>query len=289
MLVNKLLFSLFIVTSSMPALAFNKDFTIISDKIPYEFNIMFNSMKDQSKNINDQIKLIGYAEDLNRNLGFLEKEHIFLLMKAEVTKSVLEYRFEKTREFGISNNIILKLENKLNAQERYLTDFSKWIWRAIVAELKFRQKMGLISDTPFNPELFRDDKKAQAVRFKRYLHYLMPWIDQMDNLDHQGFNQLTQKVSWEILRKLNDRSLLFKNMSYAQAEVQTQLFNIPAKLQNLTPDKVKELQYLEESKSLKEESQENKTRAREKMDQLVPDDLSPLSDEISKKLESEEP
>lgn len=286
---NKLLLSLFLLTFSPPSLGFNKDFTVISDKIPYEFSVMFNSMKDQTKNINDQIKLVGFAEDLNRNLGFLEKEHIFFLMKSEVSKSVLEYRFEKTREFGITNHLILKLENKLNASERYLTDFSKWIWRAIVAELKYRQKMGLITDSPFNPELFRDDKKIQAVRFKKYLHYLMPWIDQMDNLDHQDFNLLAQKVSWEILRKLNDRSLLFKNMSYAQADVQTILFNIPAKLQNLTPDKVKELQFLENSKTLKEESQESKTEAKEKMDQLSPDDLSPLSDEISKKIQNQEP
>lgn len=277
------LFALYSVKGS----AFNKDFTIISDKTPYEFNIMFNSMKDSLQELGEQIKLIGFSEELNRNLGFLEKEHIFFLMKSEVSKSVLEYRFEKSRQFDISSRIIEKLEKKFSQQSRYLSDFSKWIWRSIIAELKHRQEMGLITQNSFSPTLFSGDKKIQALRFEKYLNYLMPWIDQMDNLDHERFNQLALKVSWEVLRKLNDRSLLFKNMSYAQSSLSTQLFNIPAKLQNLTPEKLKEMQYLEENKSLHEQSQAEKTQAQEKVDQIEANDLSPFSDEITKKIENE--
>lgn len=274
----------FLSTKSM---AFNKDFTLISDKTPYEFNIMFNSMRGQLKELNDQIKLIGYSEDLNRNLGFLEKEHIFLLMKSEVSRSVLEYRFDKTRQFDITTNLLEKLEKKFSEQERYLSEFSRWIWRSLIAELKYRQKLGLITQSSFNPTLFSGEKRTQAMRFQKYLHYLMPWIDQMDNLDHQRFNELALKVSWEILRKLNDRSLLFKNMSYAQSSVETQLFNIPQKLQNLTPDKVKELQIIEENKTLQEKSLEEKSKASEQINQIEASDLSPLSDEISQKIEAE--
>lgn len=272
---------------STKSLAFNKDFTLISDKTPYEFNIMFNSMRGQLKELNDQIKLIGYSEDLNRNLGFLEKEHIFLLMKSEVSRSVLEYRFDKTRQFDITTNLLEKLEKKFSEQERYLSEFSRWIWRSLIAELKYRQKLGLITQSSFNPTLFSGEKRTQAMRFQKYLHYLMPWIDQMDNLDHQRFNELALKVSWEILRKLNDRSLLFKNMSYAQSSVETQLFNIPQKLQNLTPDKVKELQIIEENKTLQEKSLEEKSKASEQINQIEASDLSPLSDEISQKIEAE--
>ncbi|HLW58138.1 MAG TPA: hypothetical protein VKY27_12160 [Bacteriovoracaceae bacterium] len=286
MKVNSALALIFTLFSSK-AFAFNKDFTVISDKTPYEFNVMFNSLRGQLKKVDDQMKLVGYSEDLNRNLGFLEKEHIFLLIKSEVIKSVLEYRFEKSSQFDITTNLIEKLEKRFNDQERYLTDFSRWIWRSLIAELKHRQKLGLITQNSFNPELFSGEKKAQAVRFQRYLHYLMPWIDQMENLDHQRFNELSVKVSWEILRKLNDRSLLFKNMSYAQGAEATQIFNIPAKLQNLTPDKVKELKFLEENKSLREESQRERSEATDQINQIEPNDLSPLSDEISKKIEAE--
>ncbi|HLT22605.1 MAG TPA: hypothetical protein VKZ84_04145 [Bacteriovoracaceae bacterium] len=286
MQVNKILI-ISLCFLSMKASAFNKDFTIISDKTPYEFNILFNSMKGQVKELNDQIKLVGISEDLNRNLGFLEKEHIFLLLKSEVTKSVLEYRFEKTRQFDITTSLIQRLESRFEDQQRYLTDFSKWIWRSLIAELKHRQKLGLITQSSFNPTLFSGDKKAEALRFQKYLHYLMPWIDQMDNLDHQRFNELSVKVSWEVLRKINDRSLLFKNMSYAQASESTQLFNIPVKLQNLTPDKVKELQFLDQNKSLREKALEERTKATDQINQIEANDLSPLSDEISKELENE--
>lgn len=280
-------FALIFTLLSSKAFAFNKDFTVISDKTPYEFNIMFNSLRGQLKNVDDQMKLVGYSEDLNRNLGFLEKEHIFLLVKSEVIKSVLEYRFEKSSQFDITTALIEKLEKRFNDQERYLSEFSRWIWRSLIAELKHRQKLGLITQNSFNPELFSGEKKAQAVRFQRYLHYLVPWIDQMENLDHQRFNELSVKVSWEILRKLNDRSILFKNMSYAQGSEATQIFNIPAKLQNLTPEKVKELKFLEENKSLRERSQRERSEATDQINQIEPNDLSPLSDEISKKIEAE--
>lgn len=286
MKVNKF-FAISLCLISSVAQAFNKDFTLISDKTPYEFNIMFNSMRGQLKELNDQIKLIGYSEDLNRNLGFLNKEHIFLLMKSEVSRSVLEYRFEKSRQFDITSHLIEKLEKKFAEQERYLTGFSRWIWRSIIAELKHREKLGLITQSSFNPNLFTGEKKTQALRFQKYLHYLMPWVDQMDNLDHQRFNELSLKVSWEVLRKLNDRSLLFKNMSYAQSAEATVLFNIPAKLQNLTPDKVKELQIQEEHKTLEEQSRQEKAEATEQINQIEASDLSPLSDEIYKKIETE--
>lgn len=283
---NKFL-SLILLTLCQPVLAFNKDFTVISDKTPHEFNIMFNSMKGQLNTINEQIKLVGFTEDLNRNLGFLEKQHIFLLMKSEVTKSVLEYRFEKTSQFDITSDLIERLEKRLSDNERYLTEFSRWIWRSIIAELKHRQKLGLISERSFNPTLFNGDKKVLAMRFQKYLQYLMPWIDQMENLDHQRFNELTLKVSWEILRKLNDRSLLFKNMSYAQSSESTLLFNIPPKLQNLTPDKVKALKNLEANPSLHEKAQREKSEATDQINQIDSMDLSPLSDEISKEIEGQ--
>src|SRR5690606_17759044 len=110
---------------------------------------------------------------------------------------------------------------------------------------------------------------------------------QMDNLDHQRFNELSVKVSWEVLRKINDRSLLFNNMSYAQASESTQLFNILVKLQNLTSDKVKELQLLDQNKSLREKALEERTKATDQINQIEANDLSPLSDEISKELENE--
>lgn len=280
--------SILLLSSVPSAFAFNKDFTVISDKTPYEFNIMFNSMKNQLKNLDEQMRLVGFTEDLNRNLGFLEKEHVFLLMKSEVTKSVLEFRFEKSGQFDITTGLIDRLDKRFSDNERYLTEFSRWIWRSLIAELKHRQRLGIITQNSFNPTLFSGDKKVQAVRFQKYLHYLMPWIDQMENLDHQRFNDLSLKVSWEVLRKLNDRSLLFKNMSYAQGSEATQLFNIPDKLKNLTPDKVKELKLLEEHQTLEEQARREKSEAADQINQIDSVDLSPLSDEISKKIEDQE-
>lgn len=279
---------LFILSQS--ALAFDKDFKTVNDRVPLEFQHLFDSMKIAIKKPSEQILFVGLCKDLDQNLGSLQKEHIFLLMKSEVIKNVLEYRHEKVRNFDMTTFLLSRLEEDYQKKQGLLTPFSQWIWRSIIAELKHRQGMGLITAKSFNPNLFDGAKKVEALRFSRYLSYLLPWVDKMDSLDASEFNELAKNVSWVILRRLNDRSLLFKRFaSTATTDTKVTIFNIPGRLLELHPEDIKRMQSDAPATTVKEESEKAKTEATEQLQNVSPDDLSPLSDEVSKELDKKVP
>lgn len=287
-MIYKLLITFFISTSLY---AFDKDFKTVNDRVPLEFNHLFESMKILIKTPSEKIRFVGLCKELDENLGFLQKEQIFFLMKAEVIKNVLEYRFTKVRSFDVTSLLISRLSEDFEKKQKLLSPFSQWIWRSIIAELKFREKRGLISNKSFNANAFQDSKKAEAIRFEKYLTYLLPWIDNMDSLSAAQFNNLTKEVSWVILRRLNERSLLFKRYaSTATTDTKVTIFNIPSKLLELHPQDIKRMQNDEEEPlTLKDESRKEKIEAFEDVQSATLDDMSPLSDEVSKELEEKAP
>ncbi len=276
----------------IPAISFgfDKDFKTVNERVPLEFNYLFESMKINLKSPSEKIKFIGLCKELDENLGFLQTEHIFFLLKSEVIKNVLEFKHQKVRSFDMTTSLLKRIEEDFSKKESLLSPFSQWIWRSIIAELKHRETMGLITNKSFNPNFFEGSKKVDANRFSRYLNYILPWIDKMDSLSAAEFNQLTKQVSWIILRRLNERSLLFKRYaSTASTETKVTIFNIPAKLLELHPEEIKRMQSDEAPLTLKEESQKEKLKAMEQVQAVSPDDLSPLSDELSKELEQKAP
>lgn len=272
------------------AFGFDKDFKTVNERVPLEFNYLFDSMKISIKSPADKLKLVGLCKDLDENLGFLKTEHIFLLLKSEVIKNVLEFKHQKVRTFDMTTTLLTRIEEDYSKKESLLNPFSQWIWRSIIAELKLRESMGLITNKSFNPNLFEGTKKLDALRFSRYLNYILPWVDKMDSLSAHEFNNLTKDVSWIILRRLNERSLLFKRFaSTATTDSKITIFNIPAKLLELHPEDIKRMQSDEAPLTLKEESKKAKIEAQEQVQSVTPDDLSPLSDEVNKELEQKAP
>lgn len=271
----------FLLIFPILALSFDKDLKITSDKTPLEFDLLFDSMKLQSKTPADKIRLVGMAQELNKNLGFLPKEQIFLLMKSEVTKNFLEHKFSKVRQFDVTNLLIDRLEKNLIEKGKLLTPFSTWAFRSIIAELKTYQKEGLITDKSFNPDLFKGEKREKALRLKKYLTYLLPWIDRMDALPASDFNELSTEVGWEILDRLNSRSLLLRRYAAEGSAASGNLINIPDRLTDLKPEQIKNLQNNNSDLSLKEKSVKEKNEASEEVKSATPDDLSPLSEDVS--------
>ncbi len=271
----------------LSALAFNKDFKTINDRVPLEFQHLFTSMKLEVKTPIEKVQLIGICKDLEDNLSFLPKEHLFLFLKSEVIKDTLEYKFAKVRQFDLTVGLIERLEKTLAKKERYLNPFSTWIWRSIVAELNLRKDHGLITQKSFNARSFEGEKLTEAIRFEKYLKYLLPWIDRMDSLSAVDFNLLSKELGWTILRRINDRSLLFKKFSSTAAgSTKISLFNIPQKLLELNVDEIKDIQNEKLiPASLKEEGARERTDAQESAEKATPTDMSPLSDDIYSEIE----
>lgn len=277
---------IFIFFFSPSLYAFHKDLKIESDNIPTEFQFLFEGMKFELKKKNDQIQFLGLIQDIGENLGYLKKEHIYLLLKSEITKNLLEHKFDKTRQYDITLSLIERLEERMKSHERYLNPFSKWIFKSTAAELRFRQKIGLISNKSFNPAQFDGPLKGEALRFSKLLKYLMPWIDKCLSLNSTEFNKLSTSVGWSILERINDRSLLFKRFSNSSlSDVKIKLFNIPQKLLDVHPEELKKLQTENESENLKDKSKREKVEAQDLIDKATINDLSPISDDIIKSIE----
>ena len=275
---------------SSSVLAFDNDFKTVNDRVPLEFDHLFNSLKLQVSTPAEKIRLIGLCQDLDTNLGFLPKEQIFLLMKSEVIKNVLEHKFSSVRQFDVSTLLIQRLEKELVPRQKYLTPFSLWIWRSMIAELRHQESLGFITSRSFSVSAYDGERRRAAERFRRYLNYLLPWIDVMDSLSATKFNDLTKEVSWNILRRLNDRSLLFKRYSStAVGDSKITVFNIPERLTNLHPEDIKRIQTEEQALTLKEEAQKEKGEAAAAVEKISPDDLSTISDDVAKELEKKTP
>lgn len=280
---------LFILSPGI-GLPFDKDLTTNPERVPLEFTYLIESLKSEIKAPAEKIRLVGLVNDLNDNLGFLQqREHILLLIKTEVAKNVLEYKFGKLRQLDITTLLTERLEEKLKKSEPELTKFSLWIWRSIVAELRHRQSAGIITTRSFSPHLFDGAKRSEAVRFQRYLQYLSPWLDQMELLTPVQFNELTKLVSWKVLERINERSLLFKRFSSsAFGDSKVTLVNIPQRLLNLSPEDIKRMQQDVESPTLKEAAAREKSEAQSTLEKITPEDLSPLSDELANELDKQQ-
>lgn len=279
-----LLILVFLISTNI--FAFDKDLKTVNDRTTLEFNLLFEAMKLEAKTPSDRIKFVGLCKELDENLGFLSKDQIFLLMKSVVIKELLEYKFTKVRQYDMTTLLIDRLESGFTQKERFLNGFSKWIWRSVLAELKSREKSGIITTRSFNPRTFEGDKMTEALRFQKYLTYLSPWVDKMDSLSAPEFNTLVKEVSWVILRRLNERSLLFKRYaSTASGDTKITLINIPQKLLDLRPEDIKRMQNDEPDMTLKEQSEKEKSRAQETVEKVTPEDFSPLSDDLNRELQ----
>jgi hypothetical protein len=258
----------------------------MNDQVPLEFNLLFDSLKLEIKTPADKIRMIGLCKDLNDNIGNLKKEQIFMLMKTEVIKGVLDFKFSKLRQFDVNTMLITRLEQDYDSKKKYLNSFSRWIWQSMIAELNHRKKMGIITSSTLNPNLFEGQKRNDALRFERYLNYMNPWIDKMDSLDASAFNKLSKEVSWAILERINDRSQLFKRYaSTSTGENKTAIFNIPQKLLEMTPEEIKEMQKDETPLTLSEQSKKIKVEATTEMEKVTPLDMSTVSEDVSQELD----
>jgi hypothetical protein len=110
----------------------------------------------------------------------------------------------------------------------------------------------------------------------------------MDSLEASGFNKLSKEVSWLILERINERSLLFKRFaSTATGDTKITIINIPQKLLDLKPEEIKQMQNDNIPLSLSEQSKKEKVQASEQIEKVTPLDMSSLSDDVSKELDKQ--
>ena len=259
-------------------------------KLPQEFKLLFESLKgqiSQEEKISqdeEKRKLIQQCFTLSENLKMIDKDQVFLFVKTQIIRHILEAKYSKINTIALSAGFIKKLEESYEQKKTELHSFSRWIWNSILSELK--------------------DKRDQIKGDKTKLQYLSGWLSSMENLSALDFNLMVNKLSWNVLEKMIERSQLLrfgheqssdsahnshdtKNFFVIPAELRQKYLHVSTNIlhSDSPPDDLEENRLI----NLKKASEAAKESAKTKMEQISADDLSPLSDEIMKEIEEKLP
>lgn len=279
----KLLWPLLLIAGS--AFGFSKDFTLINDRSPLEFKILFDTMKNTLKEPEDEARLVAYCQRINKGLGPLKKDQAFFLLKSEIYKTLLEWKFPPST-FQLSELTLGRLKANLQGSSAIYTPFSQWFIEALIADLEIYQRQGLLSMNATARGRLTGEARASAVKFERVLKYTKGWVEQADSLSAQDFNALTRSASWHILRRIREKAQLFQGLSSQAVEATEEMtFNIPEGKNDAPPTPVVpaakgEVQDLsQQGQKVMDQTQ----KAMEKVD-VKPSDIpaSELSKEIDK-------
>lgn len=211
-----------------PAHAFHKDFVLVNDRAPLEFKLAFESLKGSLKDPALQVKLIAYAQRINAGLGPLSKDQAFFLVKSEVHKTFLEWRFPPTT-FRPTALTLERLRTNRQASAALYTPLSQWVLETLVADFEPYVKENLLALTPSQAAILTGDKRQAALKLQRIIGHLAGWAEQADTLSATDFNALTAQLGWQIMERVQERAQLLRRFAtQAVADTQAQTFNIPA-------------------------------------------------------------
>lgn len=214
-------------TMSLSARAFNKDFTLVNDRAPLEFKLMFESMKYTLKEANEQVRLIVLAQHINRGLGPLKKDQSFFLLKSEVYKSLLEWPHGAT-QFQVGSHTLERLKSNLKANSPIYTPYSKWVLESLVADLENFKTEGTLDVTSSQKNSLTGEKLKNYLKMQRVLKYTRGWLEQADTLSAKDFNALTEQLAWRTFERIKEKAALFRRFSSkAIQDTQENTFNIP--------------------------------------------------------------
>ncbi len=218
---------LWVLLTATTAWAFNKDFSIVNDRAPLEFKLLFDSLKNSLKENQDQVRLIALAQQINRGLGPLQKDQSFFLLKSEVYKTLLEWPHPPS-QFQVGSHTLQRITSNIANGRAVYNPFSLWVLEALAADLQNFERDGLLSLTQSQRASLTGEKALQFNKMQRVLKYSRGWLEQADTLSAKDFNELTDQLAWRTIERVKEKGQLFRRLSSrAISDTQTNTFNIP--------------------------------------------------------------
>lgn len=275
--------------TSASAWGFNKDFTLINDRAPLEFRLMFESMKYSLKEVPEQVRLIVLAQHINRGLGPLKKDQAFFLLKSEIYKSLLEWPHPQT-QFQVGSHTLERIQANMRTSQAIYTPFSLWVLESLIADLKTFQAQGLLDLTPAQRSTLSAEKTQQYLKLQKVLKYTRGWLEQADTVSAKDFNLLTEDLAWKTLERVKERSALFRRFSSkAIQDTSENTFNIPEQgMPQLNAPK-SAITIEAPPKTLAEEGQEQKQVAEETVEKLKVESSAIPAETLSGAIDAIEP
>lgn len=253
------------------AWGFNKDFTIVNDRAPLEFRLMFESMKYSLKEVPEQVRLIVLAQHINMGMGPLKKDQSFFLLKSEIYKSLLEWPHPQT-QFQVGSHTLERIQANMKTSQAIYTPFSIWVLESLIADLRPYQAQGLLDLTPAQRSTLSAEKTQQYLKLQKILKYTRGWLEQADTVSAKDFNLLTEDLSWKTLERVKERSALFRRFSSkAIQDSNENTFNIPEQgMPQMTAPK-SAIKIEEAPTTLAEDGQAQKTEAEASVENIQVD------------------
>lgn len=253
------------------AWGFNKDFTIVNDRAPLEFRLMFESMKYSLKEVPEQVRLIVLAQHINKGMGPLKKDQSFFLLKSEVYKSLLEWPHPQT-QFQVGSHTLERIQTNMRTSQAIYTPFSIWVLESLIADLRPYQAQGLLDLTPAQRSTLSAEKTQQYLKLQKILKYTRGWLEQADTVSAKDFNLLTEDLSWKTLERVKERSALFRRFSSkAIQDSNENTFNIPEQGMPQMAAPKSAIKIEEAPKTLVEDGQAQKTEAKASVENIQVD------------------
>lgn len=268
------------------AWGFNKDFTIVNDRAPLEFRLMFESMKYSLKEVPEQVRLIVLAQHINKGMGPLKKDQSFFLLKSEIYKSLLEWPHPQT-QFQVGSHTLERIQTNMKASQAIYSPFSMWVLESLIADLKTYQAQGLLDLTPAQRSTLSAEKTQQYLKLQKILKYTRGWLEQADTVSAKDFNLLTEDLSWKTLERVKERSALFRRFS--SKAIQDSLentFNIPEQGMPQMAAPKSAIKIEETPKTVAEEGQEQKTEAEAAVESIKIDSSAIPADALSEAIDA---
>ncbi len=210
------------------AMAFHKDFTLVNDRAPLEFRLLFETMRTSLTQPEEQVRLVAFCQRIDRGLGPLKKDQAFFLLKSEVYGTLLTWKFPASPLPPPGPHTLQRLRALLAANKAIYTPFSLWVIESLLADYESLQKDGLLGATP-DADPTADAARTRAIhRMRKLVRYTRGWVEKADLLSAQDFNALTMDLSWRVLERVNERAALFRrHSSQAVQDTHETTFNIP--------------------------------------------------------------
>jgi hypothetical protein len=182
---------------------------IIKNKLPLEFELFFNHVYKYSENIRDKEYLVEIAFKLNYYLKNIPKGTRIILLKAEIVRNILEFRFSRfSSNLDINNFVIDKAMDKIKKFKNKYEESSLFVINSCIGDLaKFYDEEILNNLKLIKGKLaYKEAKKVQEIKTKT--KYLRPWFYFFDKLSPGEFNDLVLDLAYEALKNIETKAFL---------------------------------------------------------------------------------
>ncbi len=267
-------FSTFLFSTSLQATDL-ASLKITSTAVPYEMELMFNHLKEQTISREQKEKLLADLEVINDDLSAIGTKANMFLMKSEILKGILTNQYlKKEARVQVSSSTVDSIQKKVQSNKVIYSNFSAWIIKSILNDLSEYSKNNFLNKYE-NVSRSNSKDTIKAKKLKKLLKYTSSLINSFLRKSPEEFNHLVTNITLDTISRLALKSYYFKALHPHQNIGAQPLFQIPT-LKKSPPTSSPETP----QDSIERDSFKQKVEAQKEIQKINSPDMSPASKSI---------